>query len=314
VTDSSLPLGPGGEFDRIRAIWARLGRRAAGVGGDAAVVSMGGARLALSCDASLEGRHFLLDWLRPEEIGWRAGAAALSDLAAVAADPAGVLATVGVPADRAGDFLVRLMDGLGDAAQAAGAVLWGGDLIQSERVLVDVFVVGRADRPVQRRGAAPGDGLWVTGALGGPRAAVAAWRAGSPPGAAARERFARPVPRIAEARWLRDCGATAMIDLSDGLTGDAGHLAAASGVSLRIAAETVPRHPAADGWEAAVAGGEEYELLAAMRPDFGPDHAAEFAARFGLPLTRVGAVDSGAGLTLEYQGRRVEAPDAFSHF
>ncbi|HET7039249.1 MAG TPA: AIR synthase related protein, partial [Gemmatimonadales bacterium] len=177
MTGPALPLGPGGEFDRIRAIWGRLGRRAAGLGDDAALITLGGQRLALSCDLTLEERHFKLGWLEPEELGWRAGAAALSDLAAVAAEPRGVLATVGVPAERSGDFLVRLMDGLADAAAAVGAVVWGGDLVRSERVLVDVFVVGLADRPVERRGATVGDGLYLTGRLGAPHAAVQAWLA-----------------------------------------------------------------------------------------------------------------------------------------
>jgi len=313
VIAPGLPLGPGGEFDRIRAIWSRLGGRAQALGDDAALVTVGGERLALSCDASLEGRHFRLDWLEPEEIGWRAAAAALSDLAAVAAEPAGVLATVGVPADRAGDFLVRLMEGLADAAAATGAWVWGGDLIRSDLVLVDVFVVGRGGG-VERRGARPGQGLWVTGRLGGPHAAVAAWRAGTTPRPEARARFARPVPRIGEAHWLRDHGARAMIDVSDGIVGDAGHLAAASAVALRISADLVPAHPAARGWEDAVAGGEEYELLVALPDAFGTAPAAEFARRFDLPLTRIGAVESGAGVILERQGRPIDPPPGFSHF
>jgi thiamine-monophosphate kinase len=308
-----VPLGPGGEFDRIRAIWQRLGARAQALGDDAALVTVGGERLALSCDASVEGRHFQLDWLEPEEIGWRAAAAALSDLAAVAAQPAGLLATVGVPADRAGDFLVRVMDGVADAASATGAKVWGGDLVNSGLVLVDVFVVGRGG-VLERRGARAGQGLWITGRLGGPRAAVAAWGAGTVPADDARARFARPVPRIAESHWLRDHGASAMIDVSDGVVGDAGHLAAASGVALRISADRVPRHPAARGWEDAVAGGEEYELLVTMPAEFGPAGAVEFAGRFDLPLTRIGAVEIGTGVMVEREGKRVDFPQAYSHF
>jgi thiamine-monophosphate kinase len=313
VTGPGLPLGPGGEFDRIRAIWNRLGSRAQAVGDDAALVTVGDERLALSCDASLEGRHFRLEWLEPEEIGWRAAAAALSDLAAVAAEPAGVLATVGVPADRAEDFLVRLMDGLADAAAASGARVWGGDLIRSDLVLVDVFAVGRGGG-VARRGARPGQGLWVTGRLGGPRAALAAWGAGTAPPPEARARFARPTPRIGEALWLRDHGASAMIDVSDGIVGDAGHLGAASGVALRISADLVPAHPAARGWEDAVAGGEEYELLVTLPETFGTAQSSEFAGRFDLPLTRIGSVEIGDGVTVERHGKRVDFPRAYSHF
>lgn len=314
MTAAGLPLGPGGEFDRIRAIWARLGKRAAAMGDDAALVILGGQRLAFSCDLMLEDRHFRLAWLEPEEIGWRAGAAALSDLAAVAAEPAGLLVTVGVPAERAGDFLVRVMDGLADAAVAAGATVWGGDLVRSDRVLADVFVVGLADRPVERRGAAPGDGLWVTGRLGAPHLAVAAWLAGRTPEPRARARYARPVPRVAEARWLRDHGATAMIDVSDGLVGDAGHLAAASGVALVVDADRVPAHAAVSAVEAALVGGEEYELLVTLPRKFGEADAAEFRQRFDLELTQVGSATAGGGVTVLRDGQPVAVQGGFSHF
>jgi thiamine-monophosphate kinase len=105
-----------------------------------------------------------------------------------------------------------------------------------------------------------------------------------------------------------------MIDVSDGIVGDAGHLAAASAVALRISADLVPAHPAARGWEDAVAGGEEYELLVALPDAFGTAPAAEFARRFDLPLTRIGAVESGAGVILERQGRPIDPPPGFSHF
>ncbi|MDH4044434.1 MAG: thiamine-phosphate kinase, partial [Gemmatimonadota bacterium] len=246
MTGGTLPLGPGGEFDRLRAVFRHLSPRLRGVGDDAALITVDGVRLAFSCDLAVEGRHFRLEWLTATEVGWRACAAALSDLAAVAAEPLGVLAAVGVPDGLDGEFLQWLMDGIVRAAGAAGAELWGGDLVRAPQVTIDVTVVGRAERAVRRRGARPGDGLWVTGQLGAPRAAVAAWEAGLHPAPGLRERFAHPVPRIAESWWLRDHGATAMIDLSDGLVGDAGHLAAASGVRVEIAAERVPVHPAVE--------------------------------------------------------------------
>jgi len=313
----SVPLGPGGEFDRLRAVFRRLGPRVRGVGDDAALVTVDGARLALSCDLAIEDQHFRLGWLTAEEIGWRAAAAALSDLAAVAAEPLGVLAAVGVPEGRDGAFLERLMDGLASAAQAVGAVVWGGDLVRAPCVTLDVTVVGRADQPVRRSGARPGDGLWVTGRLGGPRIALAAWNAGREPAADARERFAHPVPRIAEAAWLRDHGATALIDVSDGLAGDAGHLAAASELELVVEAERVPAHPSvgvdtAD--DAALLGGEEYELLATLPGAFGAVERRLFQERFKLPLTRVGSAVAGAGVRFLRDGRPVIPGRGFSHF
>jgi thiamine-monophosphate kinase len=323
MTGGTTPLGPGGEFDRLRAVFRRLGPRLRGAGDDAALVTVDGARLALSCDLAIEDQHFRLGWLTAEEVGWRACAAALSDLAAVAAEPLGVLAAVGVPEGRDEAFLERLMDGIASAAASTGAVLWGGDLVRAARVTIDVTVVGRADRPVRRGGAQPGDGLWVTGRLGAPRAAVAAWEAGRAPAPEARERFAHPVPRIAEAAWLRDHGASALIDVSDGLVGDAGHLAAASEVALVIEAERVPVHPAVGAGEAgaadaaveaALVGGEEYELLVTLPPGFGAAERGMFGQRFKLPLTCVGSVAMGEGLQVLRDGRPVSPGRGFSHF
>ncbi|MDH3498071.1 MAG: thiamine-phosphate kinase [Gemmatimonadota bacterium] len=308
-------LGPGREFDQIRAIWQRLGSRVRGVGDDAAIVTIGAERLALSCDLAVEDHHFKLDWLAPAELGWRATAAALSDLAAVAAEPAGVLASVGVPAERAGAFLTEVMDGVGNAAASVGAAVWGGDLVQCDRVILDLLVVGRVrEAPVLRHGARPGDGVWVTGRLGAPHEAVQGWLAGTAPAPGARARYAHPVPRVREARWLAERGATAMIDVSDGLVGDAGHVAAASEVAITIESEQVPLHSGAREWRSAVIGGEEYELLVALPPGFGPDDAAAFAAAFDVPLTRVGAVAAGGGVTVRRGGQAIDVAGGFSHF
>jgi thiamine-monophosphate kinase len=310
----STVLGPGGEFDRLRAVFRRLGARAAGVGDDAALVTVDGVGLAVSCDMAVEDQHFRTAWIGPAEIGWRAAAAALSDLAAVAAQPLGVLAAVGVPPARAGAFLEDLMSGIADAAASVGAVLWGGDLVRAERVTVDVTVVGRAERPVRRAGARPGDGVWVTGRLGAPHEAVAAWKTGGDPEASLRERFARPVPRIAEAQWLRDRGATAMIDMSDGLAGDAGHLAAASRVQLLLEVDRVPVHPAVGDLQSAIVGGEEYELLTTLPEHLGAGDVAAFASRFRLELTRIGSVAVGQGLAWRRDGEPVDPGAGFSHF
>ncbi len=307
-------LGSGGEFDRIRAIWRRLGERASPAGDDCALVSVGGVPLAISTDVAVEGTHFRPGWLAPAELGWRATAAALSDLAAVAAAPAGVMVSLGVSSEWPEEQVGELMDGVGDAAAAVGAVVWGGDLVRSERLVIDVTVVGRADRPVRRTGAAPEDTLWVTGWLGAPVAALEAWGRGAEPDRDARERFARPVPRVAEAQWLRDRGAKAMIDISDGLVGDAGHLAAASGVGVALESERVPVHPAADAPEGALLGGEEYELLVALPPNTEANVAQAFEEAFALPLTRVGTVDVGSGVQLLEHGAPVEVPAGYRQF
>ncbi len=308
-------LGPGPEFDRIRAILHRLGSTAHGIGDDCAIVQVGTECLALSSDLSLEGVHFRRGWLSLEEIGWRAATAALSDLAAVAATPAGILVSVGLSPELPEDAAAELMAGAGAAADAAGATVWGGDLTRSEKIVVDVAVVGRMEgEPVLRKGAVAGDGLWVTGVLGGPAAALAAWVRNEEPEASARERFAHPVARVAEAKWLRDRGATAMIDLSDGLSGDVSHLAAASGVRCEIEVEKVPTGGRADGQTGALTSGEEYELLVALPSTLRQDMATEFESKFGIPLTRIGAASAGAGVRIIRNGQTIQVPGAFSHF
>lgn len=308
-------LGPGPEFDRIRRIWSRLGDRMAGAGDDCAIVELGGVKVALSIDVSVQDIHFRLGWLAPGEIGWRAAAAALSDLAAVAATPKGILVSLGVTAEWPEEHVVEVMEGAAGAAEAAGAFVWGGDLVKSDRVIVDVAVMGELDgAPVLRSGATPGDGLWVTGALGGPKAALDAWSGGREPEASARERFVKPAPRVAEAKWLREAGAKAMIDISDGIAADTGHLAAASAVRCMLDADRVPRHPAARELMDALVGGEEYELLVALPPSFDDSRARAFQERLGLALTRVGSVREGTGVVVERKGKPIRISGEFRHF
>jgi thiamine-monophosphate kinase len=318
VTRRSLRLGSGGEFDRLRAIFATLGAAGRDLGDDCALLPVGGRTLAISIDLSLEAVHFRTDWLSFREIGWRATAAALSDLAADGATPLGVLVSLGVPGNRQrrhgnASPAVQIMSGVGSAARSVGAKVLGGDMVRSPRYLVDVCVLGLVARPVRRSGARPGDGLWVTGRLGGAGRALAALRAGRRLARAVRPRFARPVPRIAAGRWLARRGARAMIDISDGLAGDAGHLAAASGVGIAIELERVPCWPGVTP-RAAAASGEEYELLVALPRRFGTAGARAFRRATGLPLTRIGACTAGRGLRITHEGRLITPPRGFDHF
>jgi thiamine-monophosphate kinase len=308
---SETPLGPGGEFDLIRTMIARWGDRARGIGDDAAVLTTpAGEQLVLSTDTSLEDVHFRREWLSPEEIGWRAAAAALSDLAAMAAKPLGLLVAIALPRQCIDD-LGAVAEGIAAAASASGAPIVGGDLTSGERLMIMVSVAGSTATPLRRSGARPGDTVWVTGQLGGPALAVAAWREGRQPTPEARARFAHPVPRIREAQWLAAAGATAGIDISDGLGGDAAHLAAASGVRVAINVDAVPQAPGADV-STAQRSGEEYELLVTTRTPF---DAAAFQRDFGLPLTHIGSVEAGdAGVDLVIGGERVASPAGYDHF
>lgn len=316
-------LGPGPEFDRIRAIARVLGPVAGALGDDCAVLSDGpGSSLVLSTDVSVEQVHFRREWLQPDEIGWRAAAAALSDLAAAGADAIGLLAAVTVPPAAPEAELTEVMRGVGAAVASVGGLVLGGDLSSGPGWSVAVTVVGRAARPVSRRGARAGHGIWVTGELGGARAALEMWRVGAEPDGEARRAFARPLPRLAAGRWLAGHGATAMIDLSDGLAADAAHLAAGSGVEARVELDRLPVAPSALGPAAvlgivparfAAEGGDDYELLVTLPAEFGPGEASAFHAAVGLPLTRIGTVLAGAGARLLLNGAEVDLA-GFDHF
>jgi len=314
-----LWLGGGAEFDRLRAIYARLGDAGYGLGDDCALLRADKATIALSIDISVEGVHFKRDWLSLPDIGYRAAVAALSDLAAEGARAAGLLVSVGVPPGGPPDEAAEIMGGVGTAAADAGASVLGGDLTRAPLLIVDVCAIGTAPRPVRRVGAEPGDGLWVTGQLGGMALALQEYRAGRRPSPDLAERFAHPRPRLAAGQWLASQGAHAMIDLSDGLSSDAGHLAAASGVALEIALERIPCWGGGGGNPAplvAAASGEEYELLVALPPAFGETQARAFAGLVGdwLSLTRIGVCARGAGVHFTDRGMAVTPPAGYDHF
>ncbi len=312
-------LGPGVEFDRIRAIASVLGPRAAELGDDCALVPVNGGFLALSVDVSVDQVHFRREWLTLEEIGWRAAVGGLSDLAAVGADPAGLLVALTVPPAMTDAEVVALMDGVGSAASAARAQVLGGDLSAGATLQLAVTVVGSVARWLGRSGARPGDGVWVTGVLGGPRAALEAWQAGRTPDPAAREAFAAPAPRLDTGRWLAAAGAHAMLDISDGLAGDAAHLAASSAVRVEVDLARLPVHPSVgprdrrDAILMAAQGGEDYELLAAMPRDFGEAEAAACLAATGVALSRIGTVEAGDGAHFSLAGE-VIALQGYNHF
>jgi thiamine-monophosphate kinase len=333
-----IRLGPGAEFDLIRRFLAGAGSPGGapdqrvgpdvhvGPGDDCAVVRGDG--IALTVDMAVEGVHFRRHWVEPAAIGYRSAAGAISDLAAMAARPMGILASLALGPGDEEEVGLAVMEGVSAAAAAVGAALLGGDLTRSPGPLVvDIVAVGEAPRPVLRSGAGVGDELWVTGSLGGAAAAVAAWLDGRAPAADAVAAFARPSPRTREALWLAGRGApTAMVDLSDGIAGDAGHIAAASGVRIVIDGDALPVAAAARaaggaggaGGEAALrlaaTGGEDYELCFTAAPGTVEAVRAEFEARFGVALTRVGHVEEGSGAVILDAAGRVLALEGFQHW
>jgi thiamine-monophosphate kinase len=318
---TELGLGPGVEFDVIRRIAEVLGPTASGLGDDCAYVELGAETIAISSDSTVEGIHFRREWLSHEEIGWRAAAAALSDLAVAGAREPRLLAALTV-SDRA--EALPVMVGVGAAVASVGGLVIGGDLTHGHDLTIFITVLGRVTRPIRRSGARPGDGLWVTGHLGLARAALVSWQRGETPPPEARVRFAHPEPRLAVGRWLVEHGATAMLDVSDGLAGDSHHLAAASRCRLEVELESLPIHPDVQAVADAVgepaahfaaAGGEDYELLVALPDSF--EDSAGFTRQFGLPLTRIGSFSGSKGgqaqVVITLEGTRVEL-QGYDHF
>jgi thiamine-monophosphate kinase len=320
-------LGPGGEFDLIRSFLAAGPPPGAevlvGSGDDCAVLESG---WVVSIDAFLEDVHFRRGWISFDEAGYRAVTAALSDVAAMAARPVGVLVALGLPDAEAPHIAEGIRAGIRRACERAGCALIGGDLARSPGpVVVNVVALGRAERPVLRSGARVGDEVWVTGVLGASAAAVHSWECGREPDPSLRKAFAVPVARFDEARWVAErIRTTALIDLSDGLAGDMGHIAAASGVGIVLDPALVPVAPSAASAAGsrrralplALAGGEDYELAFTARPGSAESAATDFNRRFDLPLTRVGIVADGAGVRLEGDGADQFAPGSagFDHF
>jgi thiamine-monophosphate kinase len=321
-----MNLGPGKEFDRIRAIIARVGEITGDVsdlGDDCALIPLGRSTLAVSVDSSVENVHFRTDWLDFKEIGFRAAGSALSDLAAEGATPIGVLVSLGLPpasATNGGDPAVEIMAGVATMVNNLEAKVLGGDLTRGDKYTIDVCVLGMAERPVRRSGAREGDALWVTGYLGGAALALERLRegAGAHMPTPLRNRYACPEPRIAAGRWLAHHGATAMIDISDGLAADAQHLSAASGVGIEINLERIPCWEGVEAL-AACASGEEFELLVTMPPTFRDASASSFRAETGSELSRIGTClrSTGGrrgGVRLIDRNRSVPLPQGYDHF
>jgi thiamine-monophosphate kinase len=313
VTD--LALGPGREFDTIRAMLARWGSLATGIGGDAAeLVVPDGQRLLVSTDTSVEGVHFRRDWLTPTEIGYRATAAAMSDLAAVAATPLYLLLSLTL-SDAWLSSAPALADGVGECARAARASIVGGDVVRGDALSLTVTVLGVAAHALSRGAARPGGHVYVTGVLGGPLLALREWTEHRRPDDAAFRRFAHPEPRLLESRWLSQHGVVAAIDISDGLVADARHIAAASHVRMTLALDRVPVFAGVSPL-AAAASGEEYELLVVTRPGVELDVVA-FTRAFGLPLTEIGVVDAedaSGRVDVTLAGALVDPPRGYDHF
>jgi thiamine-monophosphate kinase len=279
-----------------------------GIGDDAAVLSGG---WCTSLDLLIEDVHFRLHTTCARDLGWKAIAVNLSDLAAMGADPVCALVGLGLPAGLRAELLDELFAGFDACAAAYGAQVVGGDMSRAPVLTLSVTVLGRAERPARRDGAIPGDVVCVTGPLGGSRAGLSLLEGLAlelPERAALVERHVRPRPLVAEGRALAG-RSHAMMDLSDGLATDARRLALASGHAVRIDLDRVPVQAGVErvartlgrepGWFAA-SGGEDYELVTAL-----PRSAL---AGSDVELYEVGEIEAGPAGTIHFTGAGSDDP------
>lgn len=298
-----------GEFELIARLVGHVGAPVQGVrldtGDDAAWLDSGGRGIVATIDAIADGAHFVSAEHSGEAIGWKAMAVNLSDVAAMGAEPWVALVVITVPpgADALAEAIQR---GMAECAGAHGTRIVGGDFVTAGSTHVTVALLGRdvEGRVVARAGARAGDGLWVSGALGG----------------SILGRHLRPTPRVALGVALNRAGPPrAMIDVSDGLAGDVRHLCRASGVGARIFADAVPiardahvlaRRTGKSALEHALTDGEDFELLFAADSALEAWIAREGAA-LGVPLTRVGELAGASDQLVLVQATGAEAPLAW---
>ncbi|MDE3153515.1 MAG: thiamine-phosphate kinase [Acidobacteriota bacterium] len=308
-----------------------------GPGDDAAVLEPARNRLeVLSCDALVEGVHFDRAFVAPADIGHRALAVNLSDLAAMGAEPRAALLSLALPATLPLSDVDALVDGLLALAARHRVHLVGGNITRSPGPLVaDVTVIGSAGRRrvLRRAGAQPGDEVYLSGEIGAAVVGLESLRAGvagepgeGPDGlAACQARYRRPEPRVRLGLLLaRNRAATACMDLSDGLADAATQVAQASGTGMVLDAAAGPVHAAARRWferqavdplRAALSGGDDYELLFTVRPRLRRRLGAARRQAGELRLTRVGVVTAEPAVRVRHEdGREEPVPAGFAHF
>jgi thiamine-monophosphate kinase len=340
LPDTGATVADAGERALIDRVRARAGAPPAfvpvGIGDDAAVVEPARGQLdVVTTDVLVEDVHFRRDWTGPREIGAKAVVVNLSDLAAMGATPRVVLLSLILPpALPLADF-DALVDGVVSAASEAGAALVGGNISRSPGPLVvDVTAIGAIGRRrvLTRSGGRAGDELYVTGSVGGAAAGLAILRAGvdraalDEAGAACVGRYERPVARVRCGRMVAAArAASACMDLSDGLADAARQIAEASGTGLTLDAERVPLSPGAASWlaqttpgvdpiEAALAGGDDYELLFAVSRRRRRAFLAAMAKCRPVVATLVGHLTASRDFQLSRSGAPASLKSGFRHF
>lgn len=284
-----------------------------GPGDDAAVLIAADRRVVVTTDVLVEGVHFRLDWATPHQVGRKAAAANLADVAAMGAVPTALVVGLAVPGQTPVSTVDELTSGMWDEAGRVGAGIVGGDVVSSAEIVISVTALGdlQGRAPLTRSGARAGEVLAVCGRMGWSAGGLAVLRRGwrSPPTVVGAHQV--PQPPYTAGPQAAAAGATAMIDISDGLVADAGHLAQASGVAIDIESAALPVAPelvdvaAALGVDArhwVLTGGEDHALLGCFPP----------AVALPAGWTRLGMVRAGSGVTID--DRPHEGSPGWAHF
>lgn len=313
-----MPLPERALIERIRqrAGKAKPSALARGIGDDCAILRPPrGHELLVTTDFCLENVHFRREWHPAPAVGHRCLTRGLSDIAAMGGAPLAVFLSLALPGDLPQRWVDGFFDGLLALAKRWKIPLAGGDIAQSPKgVMADIMVLGSVPRgkAILRSTARAGDLLYVTGRLGLSAAALQQFRAGRKPTARSAPRHFFPQPRVDAGQYLRKLRlATAMIDLSDGLSTDLSHICEESKVGAVLYADSIPHPPSKDGLELALHGGEDYELLFTASAKTRMPREVE-----GIPVTAIGEIVAHRGMWLaDSSGRRsILQPRGWEHF
>ena len=312
---ANATLADVGEFGLVRALAERFAQGEQvllGPGDDAAVVAVADGRVLVSTDLHVEGRHFRRDWASANEIGHRVAAANLSDLNAMGGRATALTVGLAAPADLPASWALELADGIAEECALVGASVVGGDLTAADQVMVAITALGEvAGEPVRRSGARPGDQLAIAGRQGWAAGGLAVLARGFRSPRKLVDAYRRPEPPYGAGARAAALGATAMIDVSDGLLADVGHLAEASGVAVDVRTDAfeiaeplqaVGAALGADPMRFVLSGGDDHPLV------------ATFPGGALLPdgWRRIGSVGEGTGVTVD--GAAYDGPTGHTHF
>lgn len=294
-----------------------------GIGDDCAVLTCGEEEVLYSTDMLLEGVHFLRGAASPEDIGWKALAVNLSDIAAMGGIPEASFLSIALPKDAQGEWAERFIAGYAELSHMFGVPLLGGDTTSSLRdIAINVGILGHTPygKSIKRSGAAVGQGIYVTGPLGdsagGLQAILKEWKR-TPEVISLMDKHMKPMPRVAEGQTLMHTGLVgAMMDISDGIASDLRHILKASCAGAQVAIDKLPvssnlksvcRKFGLDIYELATGGGEDYELLFTA--------PAEIEGRIDFPVYRIGEIVPGEEFRWTLNGHVVDWDiNGFKHF